>query len=222
MLTFWACLYAPGGWISATPAVWGKGFAHQLTTRFVGSHFLTFHISLLLFISKAGYRLKYKDIYKQSKNCYIPEVLSNMPKPEVVSAYKWCSFRFFICCIRYFSFIAHLGNMENTVPSSATERPRLVTSWPASKHEMRRFRPRCMDEFVFIERPSEHFQRWRVVAYKVICWCLVFFLCDFLCLCAYVFHLCSLRFSRPSYVAPHNKHWCSRLGCKRSESASFT
>lgn len=60
-----------------------------------------------------------------------------MPKPEVVSAHKWRSFRFFIRCIRHFSFIAHSGNMENSVPSSATERPRLVTSWPASKHEVR-------------------------------------------------------------------------------------
>lgn len=187
MLAFWAYLYAPGSWITMTPAVWGKGFSHQLKTRFVGSHFFTFLISLLLFIWKAGYRLKYKDIYKQSKNCYVPAVLSNMPKPEVVSAHKWRSFRFFIRCIRYFSFIAHSGNMENTVPSSATERPRLVTSWPASKHEMRRVLPRCTDEFVFIKRPSEqHFQRRRVVAYKVMCWCLVLFLCDIfvrVCVC---------------------------------------
>lgn len=81
--------------------------------------------------------------------------------------------------------------MENTVPSSATERPRLVTSWPASKHVVRRGLPRCTDEFVFIKRPSaQHFQRRRVVAYKVMCWCLVLFLCDIFCACVRMSSTC--------------------------------
>lgn len=136
MLTLSAYLRPAGSWITMTPAVWVKWFSHQLKTRFVGSRLFTFRISLLLFILKVGYKQKYKNICEQSKNCRNPKVLFNRPKPEVASARKWRNFlSLFAASGNFLSWHSCVTWKTVCGAQRPTDRPRLVTSWPASKHD---------------------------------------------------------------------------------------